>query len=235
MRAFKKWVPIIVCALLGLVSWEIYQRQEISLILRDISGQPPIRISRRDAKQLNAFFRDLFVWDTFAFTLSGNKPLTIVSQPLTFSDCKHHPFHFILHWLSIRRFTLGWKTWKKHSHLFENQRFVFWEENSRHQSTHLCLCFVDKVLISQTIKQYELDFAKVLKLDTVDPEALLQEALQKDLFNDVLKENHALLGILLGFGRENSWFFQNQVDRQPFEPNPLVWDEEFAKKLFMKI
>ena len=226
-------VKSLIVALLSFAGWESYQRSPVTLSIQEPRGsQKLIRIPRRDANRLEAFFRYVFAWDGIVFSLTGSKPLSLAAHGIGIFDCGYKPNHLIQHVYSIRRFKIGWETWEKYSHLFKNDRFIFWKENHRSKDQSMSLCLADKVYLSQIIEEHQREFNAILQQDRVDPEQLIQECLCKDIVADVLKGNSALLGIMLGYGRENAWFFQNQQGKVLTKPNPSVWTSAELKKIY---
>jgi hypothetical protein len=222
----------LIFALLCFTSWESYQRFAITLSIQEPLGQKLIEIPRRDAKRLEAFFRHVFAWDGIVFTLTGSKPFSLAAHGIGIADCGYEPTQLIQHLYSRRRFKIGWETWEKYNHLFKNDRLIFWEENHRLKDRFMCLCLADKVHLSQIIKEHEMEFSAILQQDKIDPEQFIQKCLDQDIIEDVLKGNHALLGIMLGYGRENAWFFQHQQGKKLTKPNPCVWTPEELKKIY---
>ena len=218
--------------LLCIFGWESYQRSAMTLCIQEPLGQKLIKIPRRDAGRLDAFFRDIFAWDGIVFSLTGCKPLSLAVHGIGIFDHGYKPTHLIQNVRALRRFKIGWKTWEKYSHLFKNDRLIFWKENHRFKDQFMCLCLADKVQLAQVIKEHERDFNAVLQKDKIDPEEIIQECLDKDVVEDVLRGNHALLGIMLGYGRENAWFFENQRGKELTKPNPCVWTSEELKKIY---
>jgi len=211
--------------------WEVYQRSDVTLSIQEPTGQKLVKIPRRDAKRLEAFFRHVFAWDGLVFSLAGSKPLSLASHGIGIGDCGYYPSYFIQHLCAMRTFKIGWETWEKYSHLFKSERLLFWKENHRAQDRFMSLCLADKVQLAQVIKEHEREFGYVLQKE-IDPERLIEECLDRDVVEDVLNGNHALLGIMLGYGRDNAWFFEDQRGKTLTKPNPRVWTSDELKKIY---
>lgn len=56
------------------------------------------------------------------------------------------------------------------------------------------------------ISSHKNDFEKTLR-KSIEPNKILSEAETTPLFSGVFQNNDFLIGILLGFGRENSWLY----------------------------
>ena len=78
----------------------------------------------------------------------------------------------------------------------------------------------NSIVLLLTIKK---DFQDVLKREIVDGFQLLREAKNDPLMGGVLKGHQALMGIVLGYGRDNSWEFLKGIETH----NLLgcVWNE----------
>ena len=72
---------------------------------------------------------------------------------------------------------------------------------------------IHKDRFCQVISEHQAYFEKVLKR-AVTGAQLLEEAKEKPLFSVLLKENKALLGIILGFGKNNSRLFSKRKMKQ---------------------
>jgi len=74
------------------------------------------------------------------------------------------------------------------------------------------------------VQENKDDFETVLCSKIESGLQLLEESKNCSLMSDVLKGHQALMGIVLGYGRENSWKFLEESEKR--EPLGWVWIEE---------
>jgi len=182
-------------------------------------------ISISDRAILEAFFRVLMLKEGGAYVLFGNKPVAFTS----FS----HSLHEHMGAPQMRRYERenklikeGWETWKKYAPSFHSSRFIL--ECRTHNNGREEICLIDQERYEQVIKDNLRDFQGVLG-DETTPEILLKKyrSGNKTLFQ-TLHEHQALLGIVLGFGTENSWLFHEHTSMRYDDPN-LIPDRPFKQ------
>ena len=192
--------------------WQTHLNNEIALKIQEPFGKRLIiKMPLRDAKRLEWLFLNLMVQETWAYTLGGSKPVSFCFGELPFPSL---PSLFPM----TIRFALGWKTWEKYHHLLENSRFEMWREIDP-QSKRIQGLIVDKFRFADAIEENREDFCKVLQKDPIQIDDLLVRPVMRQPF----VHHNALLGILLGFGRGNAWWF---FHRERWEKNPSVWEAE---------
>lgn len=167
------------------------QKEEIKEIIQTIPSA--------DLKILEDFFRELLFCHGFAYTLYGDKPMSVESFDLgdagkselfcTSSD--------------------GFKIWKKYAHLFpsKNHIFLFYEDKEK-DSCEISL--INKHAFQQIISKNKEKFSEVLGLE-ISPEKLLALLMQQQsLENTLVKDREDLIGILFGYGKTNAELFQKR-------------------------
>jgi hypothetical protein len=201
--------------------WQYSQMWETFVRFLDRNGELHVfSLPVKDKKRLLCFMRTLFAEDNFAYTLLGSKPLSWVSykKPFPFSG-------FSTFWDSFRKYhsnlRQGWETWSKYSHLFPTT--AFWAESPSCHPGWNSILIVNEEKFNDVVNNHKEDFQNVLHRETVDGFQLLGEAKNQSLMDEVLKGHQALIGIVLGYGRNNSWEFMKRSEKR----NPLccVWDE----------
>lgn len=158
--------------------------------------------------------------DNFAYTLLGSKPVSWVcyKNPLPFNDWTMFCYTLKKYHSCLRK---GWKTWLKYRHLFPLANF--WAEKSESHPGWISILLVNEEQFNRVVIDHKKDFEEVLNREIVDGFQLLKEAKTRPLMSEILKGHQALMGIVLGYGRNNSWKFL-----QGIETNHLlecVWDE----------
>ena len=96
-------------------------------------------------------------------------------------------------------------------------------ENSKYHPGAVSILIINEEQFNAVVTANRQDFQHVLHRDITDGYQLLTEAKNSSLINDVLKGHEALIGIVLGYGRDNSWAFLKGVEKR--EPLGWVWDE----------
>jgi len=224
---FLKKTPVVL-VVLGLIffAWQCHEMQETSLSFLDKEGnQQVLSLPLKDKKRLFCFMRMLMAEDNFAYTLLGSKPVSwaCYKNPLPAEDWTMFYYALKKYHSALRK---GWKTWSKYCHLFSAASF--WTERSEKHPGWISILLVNEEHFNRVVNENKKDFQEVLNRKVVDGFQLLQEAKQRPLMSGVLKGHQALLGIVLGYGRNDSWRFL-----QGIETNNLlecIWDEENDRK-----
>jgi hypothetical protein len=178
-----------------------------------IAGSMPCK----DRKRLDYFFRRLMFWDSGSYVLMGSKPCSIAvfEEPSNFSSLMP----------SNLRLWLGWRTWKKYEKYFPHPCFSIIKEKTG-KGTSL-LIFVNNLEFVRMIASHRNDFEKILQ-KSIEPDKVLSEAETSPLFSGVFQNNDFLIGMLLGFGRENSWLYysNHQLSENPKQMISFTAPEE---------
>lgn len=221
IRRIKK--KYFVSALFLLIfGWQYSQMRETSLQFLDREGTVhTFTLPAKDKKRLFDLMQELFAHDNFAYTLLGSKPLSWAtyrqSWPFvdwgTFRDSLNK-YHRVLR--------SGWKTWEKYRHLFPAENF--WADHSKSDPEWISILLVNEEQFNTVVINNKKDFQDVLRREMVDGFQMLKEAKNRSLMNDILEGHQALLGIVLGYGRDNSWKFLKGCEKR--EPIGWVWDEK---------
>jgi hypothetical protein len=85
---------------------------------------------------------------------------------------------------------------------------------------------VNEAQFNVVVKNNKQDFRDVLHRELLDGSQLLTEANHTSLMDDVLQGHQALIGIVLGYGRDNSWAFLKGVEKRT--PISGIWDDTTA-------
>ncbi len=173
----------------------------------------------KDRKRLFALMQNLFAEDNFAYTILGSKPLSWATyrNPLPFVNWESFHNSFSRYHRNLRS---GWETWGKYRHLFPLANF--WAESKKCRPSWTSILLVNEEAFNTVINNNKKDFQEVLCREVVDGFQLLREARNCSLMNEVLKGHQALMGIVLGYGRTNSWKFLEGIENR--DPLGCVWD-----------
>lgn len=176
-------------------------------------------ISQNEKEDLDAFFNQL-ISRGGAYTLFGNKPITTIW------------YSGYLDWRDIENTvvcTHGWKTWVKHQQKFPSRTYSI--KRIRFSESDWQLFLINKTSTIKEIDKNILLFKRTLGSSLTAEEIWKQMDASDDFFLSVT-QRHDLLGILLGYGTENSCAFQRAGDLNlyfsqqlapPFRPSS-EWD-----------
>jgi hypothetical protein len=152
------------------------------------------------------------VWDeTFAYVLFGNKPMSVCNQ-----DKIRSPYYLEIDPSPVYELESLWETWKKYAHLFPMNEFLFLTEgNEKYFEVYLlnksnCL----KAIENNLVLFQERTGCNLNAFEMFD---YIVTHAGNDLYKNSLSKSQGLYGILLGFGAENSFGFENyySVKREP--------------------
>ncbi len=203
------------------LGWQYSQMKETALQYLDQHGTAhTLSLPVKDRKRLFSLMQKLFAEDSFAYTILGSKPISWASyhNPFPFTDWREFRNAFSKY---NREMRAGWKTWEKYNHLFPSANF--WAEAPKCYPGSISILIVNEEQFNAVVNNNKQDFQDVLDREIVDGVQLLNEAKNRSLMNEVLKGHQALLGIVLGYGRDNSWGFLTSCEKR--DPLGWVWDE----------
>jgi hypothetical protein len=189
-------------------------------------------IPQEDRYILEDFFQTLLLREGGAYTLFGDKPITY--DAYFESDCIPCLLTSMGYWEQNKRCELGWKTWKKYSHLFPSNHFLLQAKKRDDQWVEIIL--VNKDQFIQTINENLKEFKSILGRKFVPENFLRQYEKDDNALFHLLNKHHGLFGILLGFGKRNALMYQERdrilVDFYHFtlktNPQPIVGFETIA-------
>lgn len=202
--------------------WQLSQMRQTSLRFLDRDGiEHVLSLSVKDKKRLFCFLRTLFAEDAFAYTILGSKPISWACYK------KHLPFvnlsTFYDSWKKHHRVLReGWGTWLKFSQQFPSAKFM--SEHSARHPEWVSILLINEERFNDIVVKNKMDFQVVLQREVVDGFQLLEEVKSRPLMSEILKSHQALMGIVLGYGRNNSWEFLKGIERN--EPISCIWDEK---------
>lgn len=208
--------------LIAILLWQYSQSRTISLQYLDQQGTThTLTLPVKDRKRLAGLMQKLFAEDSFAYTILGSKPVSweTYQNPLPLSNWTRFYDSFSEHNRIIRS---GWKTWEKYRHLFPSAHL--WVESSECHPGSISILIVNEDQFNDVVNKNKRDFQEVLCREIVDGFQLIREAKNRSLMNEVLEGHQGLLGIVLGYGRDNSWKFLEGCNNRT--PIGWVWGEE---------
>jgi hypothetical protein len=211
------------CALFVVILlWQYSQNRAISLQYLDQQGiAHSLTLPVKDKKRLAGLMQKLFAENSFAYTILGSKPVSweTYQSPFPLSTWARFYNSFSKHNRTLRS---GWKTWEKYQHLFPSAHL--WAENPKCHPGLTSILIVNEARFSDVVNKNKRDFQEVLCREIRDGLQLVGEAKNRSLMNEVLEGHQGLIGIVLGYGRDNSWkFLEGCKNRTAIG---CVWEEE---------
>jgi FKBP-type peptidyl-prolyl cis-trans isomerase len=162
-----------------------------------------LELSSNQGVVLEKFFRIMVENSEAGYVLYNKKPVCIHGYHLKDHFTQENDFH--LESVCIKEGALILKEFGLTSHDADIIIHVYNDEDSlANNSVHLL--FINKKLFIETVQESIALFQYVLGPD-ITPEALLSQLIDPNKnFHSVLKDDKALIGILLGFGTQNSLY-----------------------------
>ena len=205
------------------VFWQLRENKEVELQIGR-SKKCTLLMPLKDREALEYFFKYTIAYDSYAYTLFGSKPMSMLCyykpmaafgyyrpegmsafEMVVESSCPHN--------LRIHK---GLRVWDKYKSYFENSPvLVTVEENPRWDEPQklnpsFSVILIHKQKFKETIDEHIDDFRSVLQREDISGDTLLQEISQKPLLKILLQNHEGLIGTLFGYGRENAWMFQER-------------------------
>ena len=223
LKSLVKLVSFVLCGLLiAILLFQYSQSRQTSLQYLDQQGAThTLILSVKDKERLTGLMQILFAHDSFAYTILGSKPISweTYQNSLPLSNWTNFYDSFSVHNRTLRS---GWKTWEKYQHLFPSTHL--WAENPKCHPGSISILIVNEDRFNDIVNKNKRDFEEVLCREIMDGFQLLREAKNRSLMNEVLEGHQGLLGIVLGYGRDNSWQFHEGCKTRT--PIGCVWGEE---------
>jgi hypothetical protein len=206
-----------------------------------------IRMPRKDKKRLEFFFREVCFVGVWSYTLLGSKPMSfdqyekpmnIIREKISLPylkamlfDCFCSPnLYKICYLLNPKhlKMKLGWNALNKYVSYFPHSRFVLYTDEN---GSTVCLTLVDRLKLTKIVEQNLEDFQAVLHSLAMQPDALIDHE-KLDGFSMLCCAHDDLIGMLLGFGKQNARLFCKYKDTC-LEERPLIsaWIDEESMHL----
>lgn len=223
IKSIIKTLSFIMCGLFIVVLvWQYSQNRTISVQYLDQQGvSHSLKLPVKDKKNLAGLMQKLFAENSFAYTILGSKPVAweTYQSPFPLSTWARFYNSFSEHNRTLRS---GWKTWEKYQHLFPSAHL--WAETPKCHPGLTSILIVNQERLNDVINENKSDFQEVLGREIIDGLQLIGEAKNRSLMNEVLEGHQGLIGIVLGYGRDNSWkFLEGCKNRAAIG---CVWEDE---------
>lgn len=201
------------------------------LTIYEILEQVPLS----ERRNIEYFFKNFVVENCFGYVLLGNKPMSLsLYYNLSFTPSKKNSFlYFFPKNYKVKK---GFDLWEKNKCFFPMKNYLIKKEPNPWNPKNELILFIDKKRFVQTIED-NIDVFQTILERKIIPTELLAEAENSFLLRDILQENDFLIGILLGYGRNNSKIFY-LTTKQNYRNNNFkyVWyDNDLNKNIMLKM
>lgn len=168
-------------------------------------------IPKEDRESLNHLFSCLIKEDHFAYTLFGDKPISLSSHFII------TPWENIIEHVNNQNeiFWKNWTIWEKYQDLFPMKNYLLLKEKSRKENiTHIIL--INKSEFINIFNQNQKLFEEIIGYRISAKDILNRIEAGKETFVNSINDHQALWGILLGYGKHNAMRY-NQRERYYFD------------------
>lgn len=168
--------------------------------------------AKSDEKWMIAFFNELLFMENGVYTFLGSKPITRISLAHFTEEEKAEYIASLSkeelansQLLSSYDLATHWEQWKKIKDQFPLKRYFLIEKEDEDHMKYLY--FVNIFQTAITIQENYQAFYSAVKKDFHPLEVTLEIEDTKSSFWNAIEDNAQLLGLLLGYGRVNSYAF----------------------------
>lgn len=172
-------------------------------------------IDKKDYERLERFFNYIIHRSSIGYSLCGEKPLateSFINLTKIPSGHGHRLPKIIFEHYGYSILWNGWKCWERYAHLFPSQNFVL-----RFIEKMDTLVLINKSVCKTVIEENIDLFHKYLNTSET-PKEILDKICYPKGNEEYLFKHTALLGILYGYGRNNSIAFASRSYIQKLEP-----------------
>ena len=161
-------------------------------------------IPEHDRILLDQLFHHLIISERFAYTLFGEKPISISyclknKEPSPQLTTTPHPF-------TLKQ----WTTWGKYQHLFPSKNFIL-RKITDTKNDEAWIILINIKNFRKTVKKHRKLFCSILGPNTTPNELLTTFSTHPHPFKKALKSRVILKGILYGYGQKNASLFQRKL------------------------
>lgn len=162
---------------------------------------------------LKKFFKTLFFSSSFGYTIFGEKPMSIEVITLDpylpkIEDLEYADIEYFTNFYNLHR---GWRIWKNHFEKIPLKGFSLISYPSTIGSKHLEISIINHQKFLEVVSEH-LDVFQIIINKKLEPNEILGKYIkgEGEIFQ-IIQNHHGLLGILLGYGKDNAWQFLNDA------------------------
>jgi hypothetical protein len=190
----------LVCCSLFVLLLFVSKKQDVARKLRSIPAEERVF--------LEAFFRDLISMDDGSYVLFGSKPASL----MPYAEWEKRDLEFNFRFLSVTDFSpekKGFEIWQKYQHLFPSKTYVL--VKSRFSEYMAALFLIHKQRLFGVLSEHFTDFQEIFPQFGSAKHLLHAMLDDPSILQQICQEHDLLLGIILGFGKENARLFERKM------------------------
>jgi len=206
----RLWLIICGFLLISSLVFVSYERQRYSLVSHEelLAIRKKLKgLSPQERQDLTYFFGKAISFDPYPYTLVGYKPMSITHAIVEDTDDLVARFGKFLNTPGNQTLKRGYLVWEKYQSLFPRSKYIlisysFFGEGRKE------LALINPKLCLETIEKHLGDFQEVLGETYTKEEVfwILTHPHHKDFYTII--DHNRLVGILLGFGRNNAYLYE---------------------------
>lgn len=205
-------IPLLCVAVIFVWVLLIYEKNQYNSVSNEelVSIREKLKaLSSQERRDLTEFFDKALLFEQYPYTLVGYKPMSIFNFPVT-SDIGadsqtigNHTWH-----QTMQR---GYSVWKKYQSLFPQKKNIIVEYRRSKRPGRKEMSLICLKLCKANVKAHLSDFSEVLGRSCNSKEILEILMNPKHVDFHTIMEHERLLGILLGFGKNNAYLYEQRV------------------------
>lgn len=160
-------------------------------------------IPNEEQEKLEYFFRTLIKQYGFGYTLFGDKPIALLCWFAEPDYNKKRPYFTV-----NEDFIESYSVWKKYEKKFPSNKFILRERTLEVVKKYIELVLIKKSIFNENIEKNSEFFSSEYDTNTFLKSEKLENYLNSS--DEQKSKYHIRMGILLGYGKENSIEFANR-------------------------
>lgn len=187
-----------------------------------------IEIPDEDRKWMTKFFSDLLFEEQGVFTLFEDKPM-VMSLLYNYTREEFESFYDTLP-DSIKKETQlveydyaeNWNKWENIQNRFSIGKYLFEKRAISEDGKIFCGLFINIAETAMALQENYEDFRRIVGFDFHPFKEVFKIGDKDSVFWNNVFKNHALLGILLGYGKRNSYLFHWMTEENSKKEELLI-------------
>ena len=202
----------------------------------DVTGAHKFQISRDERMWMEKFFCEIMLEEDCIYTLWGTKPMTQITlfhftdeeMQASIDQMTEEELANAHHRITPYDLPANWENWEKVASKYPTPKFLFFSKPREAGSHSQNIYFVNILQAALVIQENYAIFRQYMKSDFSSLEVIFDIRINESPFWNEVFHNSALLGILFGYGVQNSFCFKWKYG---LEPNENMKLQEFQHTL----
>lgn len=207
------YVSLLLLSIIILFFTRIDRRFERNRVQEQCAPNPIDQLNNQEKIHLRNFFRTLFFSSSFGYTIFGKKPMSIevITLKSHLPDIENLEYRNIEYCINFYNLHKGWRIWKNKFGKDSLKGFSFISYPGITGSGNLEISIINHQNFVEVVSKHLNTFQSIIK-KKLDPKEILEEYVkgEGEVFQ-IIHDHHGLLGILLGYGKDNAWQFLNNA------------------------